>query len=55
MKNVGAYKDHLEYFTSIWSILHPFEIFYIHLKYFTSIWYILSPFGIFYIPLVYFW
>jgi hypothetical protein len=34
------------YFMTIWSILHPFEIFYDHLVYFVVICYIFPRFGI---------
>jgi hypothetical protein len=36
----------LVYFSNIWSILRPFEIFYGHFIYFLAIWYIFLCFGI---------
>jgi hypothetical protein len=41
MENVEIHYGHLEYFTDIWYILWPFEIFCGHFVYF-------SPFGMFY-------
>jgi hypothetical protein len=40
MEHVSIFYGYLVNFTSIWSILLPFDVLYFHLMYFTSIWYV---------------
>jgi hypothetical protein len=40
MENVGLFRDHLEYFTSVWYTLWLFGIVWVHLIIFSQFWYV---------------